>query len=59
MYVIDFYSFVAGSVFVMVLDVFFAIANFFIERAFYFREHAKLKQKLIQRLERKNDDINN
>lgn len=56
---IEFYSFIAGVMFMAVMDVFFSIANWFIERSFYFRDHRKLKQKLIQRLERKNDDINN
>lgn len=56
---LDFASCVVGVFLMAVLDIFFAIANWFIERAFYFREHRKLKQKLIQRLERKNDDINN
>lgn len=56
---LDFASCVVGAFGMAVLDVFFAAANLLIQRAFYFREHRKLKQKLIQRLERKNDDINN
>ena len=56
---LDFVSCVVGAFGMAVLDVFFAIANLLIQRAFYFRQHRKLKQKLMQRLERKLNDINN
>lgn len=56
---LDFASCVVGAFGMAVFSVFFSISNKLILRAFYFREQRKLNKKLIQLLERKDDDINN
>ena len=52
-------SFFIGFAVSLVSNFIFYGIYMFHERALYYREHRELKQKLIQRLERKNDDINN
>lgn len=56
---LDFASCVVGSFITAVMVVLFALVNMISQRARYYYNHRILKEKLIQRLERKNDDINN
>lgn len=56
---IDVVSLGIGVIFTVVFIALVALSFTLDEVHEYFREQRKLKQKLIQRLERKNDDINN